>query len=61
MLTNHLVLTVADLPTNENPSGVWYVDAGLGDALHEALPLVAGEYEQGPFHLRLEATRGRRR
>ena len=28
VLTNHLVLTVADLPTDENPSGVWYVDAG---------------------------------
>jgi arylamine N-acetyltransferase len=55
-LTNHLVLTVADLPTDDNPSGVWYVDAGLGDALHEALPLMAGEYDHGPFHLRLEAT-----
>jgi N-hydroxyarylamine O-acetyltransferase len=56
MLTNHLVLTVADLPTDDNPSGVWYVDAGLGDALHRALPLVAGEYDEGPFHLGLEAT-----
>jgi N-hydroxyarylamine O-acetyltransferase len=53
-LTNHLVLTVSDLPTEENPSGTWYVDAGLGDALHEALPLVAARYEQPPFHLSLE-------
>ncbi len=56
MLTNHLVLTVAELPTPEHPSGVWYVDAGLGDALHEALPLAAGAYDQGPFHLALRAT-----
>jgi N-hydroxyarylamine O-acetyltransferase len=56
MLTNHLVLTVAGLPTSDNPSGTWYVDAGLGDALHEALPLVAGAYEQGPFRIGLEQT-----
>jgi arylamine N-acetyltransferase len=51
---NHLVLTVSELPTDENPSGVWYVDAGLGDALHEALPLIAGAYEQAPFRLVLD-------
>ena len=51
--TNHMVLTVADLPTDTNPAGTWYVDAGLGDALHEPLPLLAGRYRQGPmeFHL----------
>jgi hypothetical protein len=57
-MSNHLVLTVGELPTAENPSGTWYVDAGLGDALHEALPLVAGDYAQGPFHLSLEETPG---
>jgi arylamine N-acetyltransferase len=57
-MTNHLVLTVSGLPAEENPSGIWYVDAGLGDALHEALPLVAGDYEQGPFHLVLDRTQG---
>ena len=55
-LTNHLVLTVSGLPTSECPAGTWYVDAGLGDALHEAVPLVAGTFEQGPFHLALEET-----
>jgi N-hydroxyarylamine O-acetyltransferase len=55
-LTNHLVLTVSDLPTDDNPAGVWYVDAGLGDALHEALPLLPGEYREGPFQLRLDET-----
>lgn len=51
---NHMVLTVRGLPTDENPGGVWYVDAGLGDAMHEPLPLVSGYYEQPPFQLSLE-------
>src|SRR5262249_57792506 len=55
-LTNHLVLTVSHLATAEHPSGVWYVDVGLGDALHEAVPLVAGPIDQGPFRLRLDET-----
>jgi arylamine N-acetyltransferase len=56
--SNHLVLTVSGLPTSENPSGIWYVDAGLGDALHEALPLAGGVYEQGPFRLVLDEPKG---
>jgi N-hydroxyarylamine O-acetyltransferase len=55
-LTNHLVLTVSELPTSANPGGIWYVDVGLGDAMHEPLPLLEGHYDQGPFHLILEAT-----
>lgn len=50
---NHLVLTVTGLPSETNPTGTWYVDAGLGDALHEPLPLVAGGYRQAPFDLTL--------
>jgi arylamine N-acetyltransferase len=46
---NHLVLTVRGLPDEANPGGEWLVDVGLGDALHEPLPLVAGSYVQGPF------------
>jgi N-hydroxyarylamine O-acetyltransferase len=46
---NHLALTVHGLPTDANPDGGWFVDAGLGDALHEPLPLVEGTYRQGPF------------
>jgi N-hydroxyarylamine O-acetyltransferase len=57
-VANHLVLTVRDLPSEGNGSGVWYVDVGLGDALHEALPLAAGDYEQAPFRLALEETGG---
>ena len=46
---NHLVLTVRGLPSADNPGGEWLADLGLGDALHEPLPLVAGTYRQGPF------------
>jgi N-hydroxyarylamine O-acetyltransferase len=51
---NHLVLTVTGLPSASNPSGTWYVDTGLGDALHEPLPLAPGRYVQGPFRLGME-------
>lgn len=51
---NHLALTVSGLPSAGNPQGVWFVDAGLGDALHEPMPLREGEYRQGPFTYRLE-------
>lgn len=47
-LGNHVALLVAGLPTPGNPGGRWYVDAGLGDVLHEPLPLVTGVYPQGP-------------
>lgn len=57
-LTNHLVLTVGGLPTDENPEGQWYVDAGLGDALYEPLPLRPGRYRQGPLVFELTATPG---
>lgn len=50
---NHLVLQVHGLPTTANPTGTWYVDAGLGDALHEPLPLDSGTYQQGPFEFEL--------
>jgi arylamine N-acetyltransferase len=55
-LGNHLVLIVHDLPTDLNPEGRWLVDAGLGDGLHEPLPLLPGDYRQGPFTFRLAAT-----
>ena len=57
-MANHLVLTVAGLPTDDNPDGTWYVDAGLGDALHEPTPLIAGPIEQRPFSMRLDETSG---
>jgi arylamine N-acetyltransferase len=51
---NHLALTVHGLPGPECPDGVWMVDAGLGDALHEPIPLRAGVHGQGPFRYRLD-------
>jgi N-hydroxyarylamine O-acetyltransferase len=53
---NHMVLTVSGLASGENPSGIWYVDTGLGDALYDPLPLSPGTFEQVPFHLSLEQT-----
>lgn len=55
---NHLVLLVHHLPTDAHPEGTWYVDVGLGDALHEPMPLHPHGARQGPFHLELEATPG---
>lgn len=55
---NHLVLTVTGLPSSANPAGTWYVDTGLGDALHEPLPLVPGTHVQNPFRLGLERVGG---
>ncbi|GAC1388411.1 MAG: arylamine N-acetyltransferase [Acidimicrobiales bacterium] len=55
---NHVVVTVSGLPSGDNPRGIWYVDAGLGDALHEALPLVVGVYDQPPFRLVLDEMDG---
>jgi N-hydroxyarylamine O-acetyltransferase len=57
-MANHLVLNVAGLPSADNVEGTWYVDAGLGDALYEPLPLRAGDYEQGPFRYTLSETPG---
>jgi arylamine N-acetyltransferase len=57
-MANHLVLTVHGLPDATNPEGDWYVDVGLGDALHEPLPLRAGTYTQGPFRMELGPARG---
>ena len=51
---NHLALTVHGLPDDDNPSGDWLVDAGLGDALHEPLPLEPGIYTQGPLTFALD-------
>ncbi|NDU71424.1 arylamine N-acetyltransferase [Actinomadura sp. DSM 109109] len=47
----HLVLTVAV------DGEAWMVDVGLGDGLHEPLPLRAGTYRQGPFAFRLGPSR----
>ncbi|MFI1990432.1 arylamine N-acetyltransferase [Actinoplanes sp. NPDC020271] len=50
---NHLVLTVSGLPSADAPDGSWLVDLGMGDGLHAPLPLVTGDYQQGPFRYTL--------
>ena len=57
-MRNHLVLTVSGLPTDANPDGGWYVDAGLGDALLDPLPLRAGRHEQAEHTFALAPTTG---
>lgn len=51
---NHLALTVTGLP--ETPEVGWLVDVGLGDGIHEPLPLREGEYKQGPQVFRMRAS-----
>ena len=41
---NHLVLVVSGLPTDANPGGHWWADAGLGEGFAEPLPLVRGDH-----------------
>ena len=55
-IENHLVLLVHGLPTDGHPDGTWYVDAGLGDAIHGPLPLSPGEHRDGPFEFHLART-----
>ena len=52
-LANHVALLAHGLPTDANPGGTWYLDAGLGDAVHEPMPLLATTDRQGPFGLTL--------
>jgi arylamine N-acetyltransferase len=44
---NHLTLTV------ELDGRRWFVDCGLGDLLHEPVPLRPGAFRQGPFRYEL--------
>ena len=61
-LGNHVALIVDGCPSEAAPDGRWYVDTGLGDALHEPLPLQPGIRRQGPSRFGLANGRpGRRR
>jgi N-hydroxyarylamine O-acetyltransferase len=48
------VLLVSGLPTDANPGGRWWPDAGLGEGPIDPVPLVAGVVVDGPF--RFEVT-----
>lgn len=54
---NHLVLVVSGLPTSDNPDGRWWPDVGLGEGFWEPLPLVVGEYADGPFTFEITEVR----
>lgn len=54
---NHLVLVVSGLPTADNPAGHWWPDVGLGEGFWEPLPLVVGEYADGPFAFEITEVR----
>lgn len=54
-LRNHTTIIAEGVPSEANPGGRWWVDVGLGDALHEPLPLVEGTYSQGPLRFAIEA------
>ncbi len=55
---NHLALSVANLPSPDNPDGRWFIDAGLGDGPHDPMPLRTGTYRQGPFTYSLSESAG---
>jgi arylamine N-acetyltransferase len=48
-LRNHAALVVEGLPSGTNPGGRWWADAGLGDALHDPMPMQDGVVAQGPM------------
>ena len=51
---NHLVLVVAGLPTDDNPGGRWWPDAGLGEGFRDPVALVDGTFEDGGFGYAVE-------
>ncbi|HEX5200861.1 MAG TPA: arylamine N-acetyltransferase [Actinoplanes sp.] len=53
---SHLVLTVSDLPSEAAPDGRWLADLGMGDGLHEPVPLAVGAFRQGPFTYALRSS-----
>jgi arylamine N-acetyltransferase len=53
---NHLVLVVSGLPTDDNPGGHWWPDAGLGEGFRDPVALVDGAFDDGGFTYALEGT-----
>lgn len=57
---NHLVLVVSRLPTDDNPGGHWWADAGLGEGFAEPLPLVRGDHDVDGWSFGIGASYGTR-
>ena len=53
----HLVLVVDGLPTDTNPGGHWWADAGLGEGPLDPVPLVDGVTTDGPFRFEVSDVR----
>src|SRR3954464_13198188 len=54
---NHLVLVADGLPTDDNPGGRWWVDAGLGDAFRDPVPVAVGRHDQSGFRYEITEVR----
>jgi arylamine N-acetyltransferase len=54
-LRNHAALVVEGLPSETNPGGRWWVDAGLGDALYDPMPLRNSVVVQGSMRFGMTA------
>jgi arylamine N-acetyltransferase len=54
-LENHVALIAGGLPSESNPNGRWWVDVGLGDALHEQMPLMNTVVKQDAMQFGVEA------
>jgi N-hydroxyarylamine O-acetyltransferase len=54
-LRNHAALVVEGLPSETNPGGRWWVDAGLGDALYDPMPLMDGVVAQASMRFGMTA------
>ena len=46
---NHLVLVVSGVPTDDNPGGLWWPDAGLGEGFRDPVALLDGPFDDGGF------------
>lgn len=54
-LENHVAIIADCLPCENNPDGRWWVDVGLGDALHKQMPLMNASVNQGGMQFGMEA------
>lgn len=53
-LENHAAIIAEGLPSENNPNGRWWVDVGLGDALHEPMPLMNTVVNQDAMNFGME-------
>lgn len=54
-LENHAAIIAEGLSSESNPNGRWWVDVGLGDALHEQMPLMNTVVKQDAMQFGMEA------